>query len=80
MRLLVSLAICAVLSGCAHGARCDIDGDGDQFDEADFDAFRQAFGTEKGSSGYNRKADMNRDGMVSGSDFEAYIAECDQRG
>lgn len=78
MRLLITLAICAALAGCAHGRKCDIDGDGDRFDEADFEAFRAAFGTERGSEGYNPKADMNRDGLVAGDDFEAYIAECDR--
>lgn len=78
MRLLIAIASCVALFGCAHHHPCDIDGDGDQFDEADFEAFRKAFGTERGSNGYNPKADMNRDGLVAGDDFSAYIAECDR--
>lgn len=74
MRLLgILLAAGLVALGCAKP--CDINADG-KANDLDYAEFQSVFGTSEGDPGFNRRADFDGDGIITGSDFSLYLEEC----
>lgn len=74
--LIVSVAASSANAGQCNPKRCDLDGDGKQATKADFAAFQYALGAKKSQARFNEKADVDKSGVVTVSDWAILTEFC----